>query len=83
VEVGVIELIGGRLLTQIEIDEGSPVVLISEAIVAANNLQIGSVFDFHGTTWDYSNARKRLQNPWYETYLHDSFEERTIPIFSS
>lgn len=44
VEEGVIKLLEGRVFTHVEMEEGSLVVLVSEAFADANQLELGSTF---------------------------------------
>jgi len=51
-ELGIISLTSGRFMTEIELEQGSPVAVISEAFAEINDLQIGSTFILEDNIYD-------------------------------
>jgi len=53
---GIIELVNGRVFTKNEMNEGAPVVLVSDAFANTNNLAVGSTFVLEQNLYDWSQG---------------------------
>ena len=86
---GVLNLIKGRTFTVEEIENGSPVVLISDRFAAHNNLTLGSILHLESMLFDQPSANWNLdfwqQRPLAEIldnlYATKDFEMEVIGIF--
>jgi len=51
-ELGIISLTSGRFMTEVELVQGSPVIVVSESFAEFNDLQIGSTFTLEDNVYD-------------------------------
>jgi len=85
IENEVIELIQGRIFTDLEMMEAEPVVLISQAFASANHLTVGSLLSVEQNIYDQSVTREapELEDDFYDSNLISSIpvELEVIGIF--
>ena len=88
-EEGIIELIEGRTFTQAEMEEGSLVVLISQAFANANQLSLGSTFVLESHIYETFNPFLNIFCGAFDYHSPDAallevhdFEFEVIGIFT-
>jgi len=85
IEEGLIELISGRMFTQIELDSLTLAALISEELARENNLNVGNTFTLEDIAWD-TREEMEIEEGFYieeNIFAQRSYDFEVIGIFRS
>ena len=81
IEEGIIELIEGRMFTQLELDSFSLMALISEDLARINDLHVGATFTLEDILWDMSGEMEEVTFTEDNIFAQRSYDFEVIGIF--